>query len=301
MIKFGNQAYDSLITELLNDAVYLEGRSNRGIISTVRQYTEVVVRRILDLEPNASMTLGKSDVSSALKAISNNNELLLSAVENIRVLGNKCTHTQELGPITDEDVSNIFDCLFDLYAYLFVNFFTKHRFGQNGEILSSFSILPPIIRYKTLKNLYELDPKNLNVIDKYTLAILKAFDEHEAKAWIMERKEELVAMSTLTEQNIEDIKNKYGQAFALENKLKAPNMFDCCMDRIDKVALTIAKNGLLYNDFESAMELFNSKGFVSGDTAETNEFNATMQFVYLGRKPKPNDRLDDKESYITIW
>ena len=80
--------------------------------------------------------------------------------------------------------------------------------------------------------------------------------------------------------------------------LNAPNMFECSMQRICEVAGTIAKNGALYKDFESAMDLFKAKGFVEGSTVDIVLFNEIMQFVYLGRKPSPNDRLD--KSYITI-
>ena len=187
--NFDNRAYSELVVELLNDAIYLKDRSKRGVISTVRQYAEVVVRRILDLDSNAHVTLGKAEVVSGLKAKSNGNELLVGAVENIRLVGNKCTHTQELGPITEEDIGSVFDSLFDLYAYLFVDFFTKYRFGENGAIISSFSILPPIIRYKALMSLYEVDGNNISIIYKYSLCILKAFGLDEAKAWLIEREE----------------------------------------------------------------------------------------------------------------
>lgn len=296
--NFENEAYSELVADLLNDAIYLQDRSKRGIISTVRQYAEVVVRRILDLAADTQVTLGKAEITSGLKAKSNNSKLLMDAIENIRLIGNKCTHTKELGPITEDDIANVFDSLFDVYAFLFVDFFTEHKFGRNGAILSSFSILPPIIRYKALKNLYEADRNNISVIDKYSLSILKAIGVSEAKAWVLERKEELVRVPAYTKEGIEEIKKNHGQAYADKVMLNAPNMFECSMQRICEVAGTIAKNGALYKDFESAMDLFKAKGFVEGSTVDIVLFNEIMQFVYLGRKPSPNDRLD--KSYITI-
>ncbi|MDF2395768.1 hypothetical protein GWQ44_09490 [Pseudomonas sp. 3MA1] len=298
MANFNNMAYSDLVAELLNDAIYLKDRSKRGIISTVRQYAEVVVRRILDIDPDDQVTLGNSKMVSALKAKSNDSKLLMDAVENIRVVGNKCTHTQELGPVTEEDIDSVFDSLFDIYAYLFVEFFTVHKFGRNAAIISSFSILPPLIRYKALKSLYEADGNNISIIDKYSLSILKAVGVSEAKEWVLERKKELLEVPAYTVEGIEDIRRKFGDLIADQSMRNAPNMYDCCMGRLCEVDSTISKNGVLYNDFESAMGLFSAKGFVEGDSIEVVSFNDLMQFVYLGRRPSPNDRLD--KSYITI-
>lgn len=296
--NFNNSAYGELVAELLNDAIYLKDRSKRGVISTVRQYAEVVVRRILDLDPNAHVTLGKAEITSGLKSKSNDNKLLMEAVDNIRLIGNKCTHTQGLDPVTEEDLVSVFDSLFDLYAYLFVDYFTRYRFGSSGAIMSSFSILPPIIRCKTLLSLYEVDKNNISVIDKCSLAILKAIGLDEARAWVFEQKEKLSKVKACTTEGIEKIRKIFGDEVADEEFRKAPNMYDCCMNRLSAVAVTISRNGALYSDFESAMELFNEKGFIEGDAAEVILFNDLMQFVYLGRRPTQNDRLD--KSYITI-
>ena len=49
MSEFNNEAYQALVSDLINDAFYLEGASYRGIIAKIRQYAEVVVRKILNL------------------------------------------------------------------------------------------------------------------------------------------------------------------------------------------------------------------------------------------------------------
>lgn len=300
MQNFDNKSYSDLVADLLNDALYVDGRSNRGVISTIRQYAEVIVRRILDLPANKRMMLGDEAVKSGLSSASRGNDSLSLAIEKIRNMGNKCAHTQELGPITDDDVKQTFDALFDMYAYLFVEFFTKHKFGCHEEIVSAFSILPPIIRYKALKELNHLDPHNISVIDKYSLAILKAFDFAHAQKWIDDQKESLIEIPAFTEKGIEEIKNKYGAAVARDVMSDAPNMFDCCMDRLTQVASTLEKNGLLYNDFESAMDLFKRKGRIQESSIEADEFNSLMDFCYLGRKPKPNDKLDAISKYLSF-
>jgi len=300
MRNFDNKAYSDLVADLLNDALYIEGRSNRGVISTIRQYAEVIVRRILDLPQNKSITLGNDVVKLSLESASRGNKLLLGAIDKIRAMGNKCTHTQELGPITDDDVKEAFDALFDMYAYLFVVFFTKHTFGNHEEIVSAFSILPPIIRCKALKELHRLDPRNISVIDKYSLALLKTFDFAQAQRWVEEQKEALIKMPAFTEKGVEDIKKKFGPAVARELMSNALNMFDCCMGRLVEAASILDENGLLYNDFESAMDLFRRKGRINESSNEANEFNSLMEFSYLGRKPKPNDKLDEISNYLSF-
>lgn len=300
MHNFDNKAYSDLVADLLNDALYIEGRSNRGVISTIRQYAEVIVRKILDLPQNKSMTLGNEAIKLRLERASRGSTLLSGAIDKIRAMGNKCTHTQELGPITDDDVKEAFDALFDMYAYLFVDFFTKHTFGHHGGIVSAFSILPPVIRCKVLKELYRLDPRNISVIDKYSLALLKTFGFAQAKRWVEEKKEDLIKMPAFTERGMEEIERAYGLAVARELMSKAPNMFDCCMDRLVKVASTLDKNGLLYDDFESALDLFRRKGHINENSSEANEFNSLMEFSYLGRKPKPNDKADEISNYLSF-
>ena len=44
MSEFNNEAYQALVSDLINDAFYLEGASYRGIFAIIRQYGDVVVR-----------------------------------------------------------------------------------------------------------------------------------------------------------------------------------------------------------------------------------------------------------------
>jgi len=86
MAVFNNQAYSALVKDLLNDAFYLDSRSNRGTISTIRQYAEVIIRKVLDLSNEDYVTLGNRKILEKIKLRSNNNPLLLKALENIRRL-----------------------------------------------------------------------------------------------------------------------------------------------------------------------------------------------------------------------
>ena len=45
-------------------AFYLEQRSRRGTIATIRQYSEIIVRRVLDLPCNEFVTIGNKNMDN---------------------------------------------------------------------------------------------------------------------------------------------------------------------------------------------------------------------------------------------
>ncbi len=283
MNEFNNEAYRLLVSDLINDAFYLDGASYRGIIAKIRQYAEVIVRKILNLSTDETVELGNGKLQHKLKEL--NNPLLLNAVKNINHIGSKCTHTKLIREISKEDVDSTMRSLLDLYASLLIEFFEKYRFGSNGNIVSSFSILPPIIRYITLNYLYDKHPDNLMIIDKLSLSILKALSKEEAIQWIETHKEVLEKTPTITEEAYQDICRKMGAEVAEIWRLSAPqNMYVLCYNRVHLVAKKIEKDGLLYNDFESAIIYYQQNGIVKGNSTEVKEFNSIMEFLYLGRK-----------------
>lgn len=299
-MRFRNEAYNDLVSDLILDAFYVD-RSNRGKIASIRQYAEIVVRKILDLPESEMVTLGNRAIVQQLKQVSGNNQLLMRSVDNIRIAGNKCTHTQETGQVTEEDIRDCVDNLFNIYACIFVLYFQKYKFGSNNEVMGAFSILPPIIRYLALNELYDHYPENLSVIDKLSLVLLKAFDKDQAIEWVESRKEKLNDMLPYTEEAIEAIRNKYGDYIAQQTIDNAPDsMFVLCSDRINEVDKIIKRNGLLYNNFEQAKQLYLDKGILDGDTEEIREFNSIMEFLYLGRKEEANPNLDNIDSYTVL-
>lgn len=295
---FRNEAYNDLVSDLILDAFYID-RPNRGKIASIRQYAEVVIRKILDLSESDKVTLGERTIVNKLKELSDDNQFLLSSIDTIRLVGNKCIHTQEIGPITEQDVLNCIDSLFKIYASLFVLYFKKYKFGTNNEVMSAFSILPPIIRYLVLNELYQENSDNLSIIDKLSLVLLKAFDKDKALSWIETRKEKLSQTLPYTEEWIEYLKNTQGEFVARQIINNAPkNMYVVCIDRISEVEQIIKKNGLLYNNFEQAKQLYLDKGTLAGNEYEILEFNSIMEFVYLGRKMEENSNLENLDSYI---
>lgn len=301
MSQFNNNTYKSLVGDLINDAFYLDARSRRGTISTIRQYTEVIIRKILGLSHEDFVTLGNRNIVSRLEQASNNNHLLLDSLETIRNIGNKCTHTQEINDIEESDVTECIDSLFNIYSYLFISYFEKYKFGKNEEVNSAFSILPPIIRYITLNYLYAEDEINISIIDKLSLAILKAFDKEKSLQWLDERKLSLINMSAVSEEGISAIKEKRGEEVAKHVILNAPeNMYVLCVDKVKQVSNIIEQNGVLYDDFENALDLYKSKGIINGDSEEIKEFNSIMDFVYLGRVAVKNNNLELADQYIIL-
>ena len=77
-------------------------------------------------------------------------------------------------------------------------------------------------------------------------------------------------------------------------------MYQLCLNRINSVAKTIETRGKLYDDFESAITLYYQEGIINGDTSDVIEFNSVMEFLYLGRKAKKNQLLEEKEKYLLI-
>lgn len=299
-MRFRNEAYTDLVNDLIFDAFYID-RPNRGKIASIRQYAEVVVRKILDLPESDTVTLGNRAIVQKLEQVSGNNQLLMKSVDRIRLAGNKCTHTQETGQVTEEDVRDCIDNLFNIYASIFVLYFQKYKFGSNNEIMSAFSILPPIIRYLALNELYEQCPEDLSVIDKLSLVLLKAFDKELAIQWVEDRKEKLVDTLPYTEEWIEEIKKEYGSNAAQQVIDNAPeSMFVLCKDRINEVEQIIKRNGLLYNNFEQAKPLYLSNGILDGSSDEIKDFNSIMEFLYMGRKEEENQNLDKIGSYTIL-
>lgn len=300
MINFNNDTYEALVKDLLNDAFYLDDRSARGKIATIRQYSEVIVRRILAFSSEKSVTLGNKKILNEIITRSKNNRLLLDSLENIRIIGNRCIHTQTTEAVTDNDVNSAINSLFNLYSYLLIDYFERYEFGSNLRIISSFSILPPIIRYIVLNFLNEQHPENLFIIDKLSLAILKAYSKEKAIEWIEARKDTLKNTHSITTEAKEDINKKLGKAYAEEIISQAPNMYDLCINRIKRVNSIIEEKGKLYDDFESATELYQQVGKVEGETPEIIDFNSIMEFLYLGRRARKNDLLNEKNAYFII-
>lgn len=300
MKKFDNEKYQILAKDLMGDIFYLE-TSNRNKIATIRQYAEVIVRKILDINPSEKMTIGANKISKKLEAL-NNSEFLKEALENIKQDGNKFTHTEYLEEVTSDEFDKIVDKLLDMLSFMLINYFETYEFGSRSDVLRSFSLLPPIVRYKVLIFLYSKYPNNVHVIDKLVLAILKAFNREEAIRWTEKEKNNLINLDVMSNKVFNEIAENKGIEFAELIKFNSPykNMYELCIDKIMKIGNEIDSKGRLYIDFESALPYYKQYGIIDEDSEEIKEFNDIMDFLYLGRKANVDNFIKLKEPYVVL-
>jgi hypothetical protein len=287
MDNFSNETYSSLIDDLICDSFYLEKRSLRGKIATLRQYSEIIIRKIFNLPETEKVTLGR--ISNLVKQ--RNNSLLKESIETIRIKGNDNTHTQKTDEPTEQDFNEVIEALINLYAYLFIAYFEKNRFGSNSNITRTFSLLPPIIRYKVLHNLYKNDKSNCVIIDKLVLATIKAKDKNAALDWINREKTSLQKISHLSKEDkvlLSQLGDKYLDIIP-------QNMYDYSKEKIEQISELLDSKGVLYKNFEEAKDFYEKNGYIEESSDEIKEFNSIMKFCYIGRKKFPCSK--DSNSY----
>lgn len=195
MDRFDDNEYTILIGNLLHDILYSQ-ISNMGKMALLRKHAEVLVRKILDIGSSKQLTLGQirrksnsPDVRDRLFNLGDEiSSKLIITVKKISDPGNKATHTQHTENFSDEDIECAEDAILDLYALLFIKYFLKIQVNiySPPRVLHAFSLLPPIIRYKTWGYLFEKDKNNIQVVNKLCLSIIKVYNKQTAYKW-MER------------------------------------------------------------------------------------------------------------------
>lgn len=272
-MNFNNSDYINISTDLIYDIFYSD-ISSRGRISSIRQYSEILIRKILDIKPNDQVTVGNKAIVNSLKSKSNNNQLIIAALNKIRTLGNRYTHTQFTGIVSNIDRITAFDALLDISAFLFVDYFSKYEFEKNPQVMNYFSYLPPELRYKALNSLYEMDSSNIAIIDKLCLSIVKYKGENEAYTWLQEHENEF--------KKIPDDMLPFLKFMPAE--LQNRTIYDTCLDKIEKLSAHFAIHGIMYETFEDAILYFQSHGKIQGNSPEIIEFNDIMELLYIGRR-----------------
>ncbi len=305
MDNFNDSEYAILIGNLLHDTQYIE-ISNMGKLAGLRKHAEVMVRKILNIGSSKQLMLGQVRKQSNNPAVKNGmdklgNKLgdrLIDIINKINPLGRDGTHTQHTQDFSDEEVESVEDSLLDLYALIFIKYFLDIQVSiySTPQILYEFSILPPIIRYKTWNFLYEKDKNNIQVMDKLCLSIIKLFDKPTAYKWLEDNHETIKNIPYPTKREI----NKYNQIHSLEiapgiyqvvvslNFDKYTNMYDLLYDKISDVRTSINESGKMYRSFEEAIEHYKNykRHMLQINSEEITKFHSLMDFVYLGRKSK---------------
>ena len=290
MENFNIFEYEQMIGDLIHDTFYV-GLTKRGKIKGIRQFSEVIVRKILNIGSDTHFTLGKAEHMEQFKKLSDDRKVYLKAsIEKIRPLGNDGTHTQHTEEFSDAELNQVKDGLFDLYAYLFIDYFLKYPIELLSPqgVLPDFSLLPPIIRFKTLKYFYDKDA-NLQIANRYCLSIIKTHGKKQALEWLELEKSKLLSMPYPTNEEIREYYIKTGLKVS-PNKILVNlqlenynNVYDLLIDKIEDDRTSMNESGKMYSQFEEAKKYY-IKNRSKNSNKELNDLHEIMDFVYLGRK-----------------
>lgn len=281
-----------MIGDLIHDTFYVE-LSKRGKIKGIRQFSEILVRKILNVGSDKKLMLGQiqQDFKSELNLLrEGRKDDLLEIIEKIRPLGNDGTHTQHTAEFSDDELNKVKDGLLDLYAYLFIDYFLKYPMDllSPAEVMFDFSLLPPIVRYKTLKYLYEKEP-NLQIANRYCLSIIKTYDKERALKWLEKEKSKLLSIPYPTDHEIQEyickrgIKDDSGNIIINLALPNYNNVYSLLMDKLKDPRTSANESGKMYSEFEKAKTYYlSNRSDTEGE--EINRLRDLMDFVYLGRE-----------------
>ena len=300
MDTFSNSQYSGLISELLNDTQYIK-ISNRGKLAGLRNHAEVLVRKILNLGNNQKLMLGQiridSDNRAVVKSLNNLGEELreelIRIINNINVLGREGAHTQHIDEFSNEEVEGVEDAILELYALMFIRHFQKIKISVYSDppVLRLFSLLPPVIRYKTWNYLFQRDKNNILIVDKLCLSIIKLYDKKTAYEWLGDNREIIKAIPYPKADDVEH----YDRIHAIEihpGKNVAivsldfdnyDNMYDLLYAKICDNRTSNNESGKMYKNFEEAKEYYIEEVKKYSDISD-KDFLDLMEFAYIGRK-----------------
>lgn len=308
MEAFDDNEYEVLISNLLHDTNYIQ-ISNMGKMAGLRKQAEVLTRKILNIGSGTPLMLGQirknsnnSKVDKAIKSLGSDlGNRLIDIIGKIKNLGNDGTHTQHTNDFSDAEIKSVEDAILDLYALIFIKYFLDIHVSiyTSPRVLHEFSILPPVIRFKTWSYLFDKDKNNIQIVNKLCLSIIKTFNKGYAHKWLEENKETIISIPYPTEFEIERYVKTVGREvipgsglFAVSIEFwKYNNMYDLLYSKIDDERTGINEGGKLYETFEDAKRYFEDyKLYAANDnTKEEKLLHSLMKFVYLGRNS--NDKL----------
>ena len=193
---FKNYDYELVLSDLIAD-IYYSTISMGSRIILLRKLTELLARKFLDLGAGEPMNLGdittheKNEKFKVTERYKKVDKRLVKdfekTIDRLRKLGNKYTHTANISDVNVDELSIAEDSIWDLFSYLFVQYFLKYGLNLKTDknILTLFSVLPPEIRYRTLKKIIDIiGYDNIQLLDKFLLSIVKARGIDEARFWL---------------------------------------------------------------------------------------------------------------------
>lgn len=295
---FENSDYEILISDLIFDIYYSElSISSRLVL--LRKMTELITRRFLNLGMGEKMELGditspeKNPKYKTTERLNNVDKLLRkdfeSTVNKLREIGNKYSHTQNHKISNLEEWIEAENLVWDLFSYLFVQYFLKYNLSLKSDknVLSMFSQLPTDIRFRTLQKLFEIKGyDNIQLIDKYLLAMVKSKGWEEAYFWLISHRKEIQSMSYPSENEIIEYIDDFDEDELSLPLRKFQNVFGLLSSVLRNPKVKSVSGGI-YDTFEEAVKYFyeeNLETYLSA-TREQIEFRELLYFCFIGRTP----------------
>ena len=295
---FENSDYEILISDLIFDIYYSElSISSRLVL--LRKMTELITRRFLNLGMGEKMELGditspeKNPKYKTTERLNNVDKLLRKdferTVNKLREIGNKYSHTQNHKISNLEEWIEAENLIWDLFSYLFVQYFLKYNLSLKSDknVLSMFSQLPTDIRFRTLQKLFEIKGyDNIQLIDKYLLAMVKSKGWEEAYFWLISHRKEIQSMSYPSENEIIEYIDDFDEDELSLPLRKFQNVFGLLSSVLRNPKVKSVSGGI-YDTFEEAVKYFyeeNLETYLSA-TREQIEFRELLYFCFIGRTP----------------
>ncbi|MCT2964590.1 hypothetical protein EFM93_00785 [Streptococcus thermophilus] len=293
---FENSDYEILISDLIFDIYYSElSISSRLVL--LRKMTELITRRFLNLGMGEKMELGditspeKNPKYKTTERLNNVDKLLRkdfeSTVNKLREIGNKYSHTQNHKISNLEEWIEAENLIWDLFSYLFVQYFLKYNLSLKSDknVLSMFSQLPTDIRFRTLQKLFEIKGyDNIQLIDKYLLAMVKSKGWEEAYFWLISHRKEIHSMGYPSENEIIEYTDDFDEDELSLPLRKFQNVFGLLSSVLRNPKVKSVSGGI-YDTFEEAVKYFyeeNLETYLSA-TREQIEFRELLYFCFIGR------------------
>lgn len=240
------------------------------------------MRKLIDSPSNQNLMLGQNYVKDEIKKL-NNSDHIQSCVKDIikddgaMHRGNSCSHTGVIDSIEDQEHREEINSLQELIACLFIDYFTTYKFGIKSEVMGNFSLLPPIIRCKTLTYLYQKDETNVDIFDKLVLSLIKSYDADKAMEWVEAHKEQLDERPSSSPE--------MGIMLAMlgHPQFMCRTMYDCCVTKINDSS----RFPQMYKAFEEAKKFYIDNNTLKETGEEIAKFKNLMDFVFIGIKEEP--------------
>lgn len=295
---FENSDYEILISDLIFDIYYSELNISSRLV-LLRKMTELITRRFLNLGLGEKMELGditspeKNPKYKTTERLNNVDKLLRkdfeSTVNKLREIGNKYSHTQNHKISNLEEWVEAENLIWDLFSYLFVQYFLKYNLSLKSDknVLSMFSQLPIDIRFRTLQKLFEIKGyDNIQLIDKYLLAMVKSKGWEEAYFWLISHRKEIQSMGYPSENEIMEYIDDFDEDQLPLPLRKFQNVFGLLSSVLRNPKVKSVSGGI-YDTFEEAVKYFyeeNLETYLSA-TREQIEFRELLYFCFIGRTP----------------